>query len=363
MQQALPRGAALNTFAHVNPDHTRSAAARCLVVDDDAQVRAAIVRLVESFGLECLQAGDGEQALAVLDHEGEVPACIADLHMPKMDGIALLKRLRERYPDMAVLILTGVAEVDSAVECMQLGALDYLAKPLQADEVRLRLSRALEKRDLVLQNRYYQRTLEFRVKELSERNRQSLINGVEMLVFALEAKDPYTSGHSLRVTELAAKTAVQFGFTGSSLAQVELGSKLHDIGKIGIKESVLNKPGSLSPEEFDHVKLHVVLGERILRPFLEEQPAALRIVRSHHERLDGSGFPDGLSGDAIPLEARIVAVVDAYDAMITNRAYRPPRAPEAAVAELRRGAGTQFDPEVVEAFLRAHPRLGVHLVN
>ena len=326
-------------------------------------VRTAIIRLVESFGLECLEAGDGEEALAVLAREGEVPVCIADLHMPNMNGIELLKRLRARYPDMAVLILTGVADVDSAVECMQLGALDYLAKPVQADEVRLRLMRALEKRDLVLQNRFYQQTLESRVKDLTERNRQSLINGVEMLVFALEAKDPYTSGHSLRVTELAVKTAVQFGFTGPSLAQVELGSKLHDIGKIGIKESVLNKPGPLSPEEFDHVKLHVVLGERILKPFLEEQPSALRIVRSHHERLDGSGFPDGISGSDIPLEARIVAVVDAYDAMITNRAYRPPREPGAAVAELRRGSGSQFDPEVVDAFVRAHPRLGMRAIG
>ena len=326
-------------------------------------VRTSIVRLVESFGLDCVEAGDGEEALAVLEREGEVPLCIADLHMPKMDGITLLKHLRERYPDMAVLILTGVAEVQSAVECMQLGALDYLSKPVQADEVRLRLMRAIEKRDLVLQNRYYQRTLEFRVKELTERNRQSLINGVEMLVFALEAKDAYTSGHSLRVTELAAKTAVQFGYTGTALAQIELGSKLHDIGKIGIRESVLNKPGSLSPEEFDHVKLHTALGERILRPFLDEQPAVLRIVRSHHERFDGSGFPDGLSGGDIPLEARIVAVADAYDAMITNRAYRPPRQPDMAVAELRNGAGSQFDAEVVDAFLRAHPRLAMRPVG
>ena len=326
-------------------------------------VRASIVRLVESFGLECFQAGDGEDALALLEREGEMPLCVADLYMPKMDGFTLLRRLRERYPDMAVLILTGVAEVGSAVECMQLGALDYLAKPVQAEEVKLRISRALEKRALVLQNRYYQQTLEFRVKELTERNRQSLINGVEMLVFALEAKDAYTSGHSLRVTEFATKTAVQFGYTGATLAQVELGSKLHDIGKIGIRESVLNKPGSLSPEEFDHVKLHTVLGERILRPFLEEQQTVLRIVRSHHERFDGTGFPDGSAGDAIPLEARIVAVADAYDAMITNRAYRPPRQPDAAVAELRRGVGSQFDGEVVDAFLKAHPRLSMHSVR
>src|SRR5690606_15365568 len=226
-----------------------------------------------------------------------------------------------------------------------------------------RVANALEKRDLVLQNRNYQLTLESRVRELDRRNRESLINGVEMLVFALEAKDAYTSGHSLRVKEFAMRTAVQLGYSGEVLAQVELGSKLHDIGKVGIREAVLNKPGALSPEEFEHIKLHTILGERIRQPFLSAQPVALRIVRHHHERWDGSGFPDGVTGEAIPIEARIVAVADAYDAMTTNRAYRPSRNGAAAVEELRQGAGSQFDPDVVAAFLRAHPDLATHPVH
>ena len=330
------------------------------MVDDDPQVRSALVRVLESQGLACLEAENGEAALALLDAHGELALCLTDIHMPGMDGVSFLREVRHRYPDMAVVMLTAVADVATAVECLQIGALDYISKPVLLDEVRLRVAGALEKRALVLQNRYYQQTLESRVRELGHRNRLSLINGVEMLVFALEAKDPYTSGHSLRVTEFAIKTAVQLGYTGDLLAELELGSKLHDIGKIGIREAVLNKPAALSPEEFDHIKLHTVLGERILRPFLAEQPAALRIVRSHHERVDGTGFPDGLSGTALPIEARIVAVADAYDAMTTNRAYRPSRAPAAAVQELRRASGTQFDPEVVTAFLRAHPDLATH---
>lgn len=283
--------------------------------------------------------------------------------MPGMDGVTFLREAVERYPDMAVIMLTGVAEVTTAIECLRIGALDYISKPALIDEVHARIGKALEKRELVLQNRLYQQTLESRVRELDRRNKQSLINGVEMLVFALEAKDAYTSGHSMRVKEFAVKTAVQLGYTGDRLAHVDLGSKLHDIGKIGTREAILNKPGPLDADEFEHIKLHTVLGERILLPFLAESPTVLRIVRSHHERMDGSGFPDRLVGSAIPLEARIVAVADAYDAMTTNRAYRPSRGAGAAVEELRRCVGTHFDGEVVEAFLRAHADLTVLPVN
>jgi putative nucleotidyltransferase with HDIG domain len=176
---------------------------------------------------------------------------------------------------------------------------------------------------------------------------------VQMLVHALEAKDAYTSGHSTRVSRYAMKTAVQLGYTGERLEHVRLGGELHDIGKIGTREDILNKPGPLTPEEFEHIKGHAALGERILAPTLAESPTVLRIVRSHHERMDGGGFPDGLVGAQIPAEARIVAVVDAFDAMTTNRAYRPSRTPADAVDELRRCVRTHFDPEVVDAFQRA----------
>ena len=337
--------------------------ARCLVVDDDPQVRTALVKVIENQGLACLQASSGAEALELLRTEGEVPVCISDIYMPGMDGMTFLREALKLYPDMAIIMLTGVAEVNTAVECLQLGALDYISKPVLIDEVKIRVTKALEKRHLVVQNRFYQHTLETRVRDLDRRNRQSLINGVEMLVFALEAKDAYTSGHSLRVKEFAVKTAVQLGYTGDRLAQIDLGSKLHDIGKIGTREQILNKPGPLEPDEFEHIKLHTILGERILLPFLAESPTVLRIVRSHHERIDGSGFPDGLRGEEIALEARIVAVADAYDAMTTNRAYRPSRAAPTAIDELRRCAGTHFDPDVVEAFLRAHPDVATHPVH
>ena len=327
---------------------------RCLIVDDDAQVRQVLSRVIATHGLSTLEASSGAEALSALEREGEVPVCISDIYMPEMDGVTFLREAIRRYPDMAIIMLTGVAEVNTAVECLKLGALDYISKPVMLDEVRARLDKALEKRQLILENRYYQQALEGRVRDLDRRNRTALINGVQMLVHALEAKDAYTSGHSSRVSRYATRAAVLLGFTDDALEHIRLGGELHDIGKIGTREDILNKPGPLSAAEFEHVKMHTTLGEKILAPFLTESPIVLRIARSHHERLDGSGFPDALRGDQIPPEARIVAVVDAFDAMTTNRAYRPPRAVPDAISELRRCAGIHFDRDVVEAFIKAH---------
>ena len=330
------------------------ATARCLIVDDDAQVRQVLTRVIATHGLSPMEASSGADALSVLKREGEVPVCISDIYMPEMDGVTFLREALQRYPDMAVIMLTGMAEVSTAVECLKLGALDYISKPVMIEEVRARLHQALEKRRLVLENRFYQQSLELRVRDLDRKNRASLINGVQMLVHALEAKDAYTSGHSSRVSRYGMKTAVLLGFTDDALEHVRLGGELHDIGKIGTRENILNKPGPLTADEFQHIKEHSALGEKILTPFLTQSPVVLRIVRSHHERIDGSGFPDSLRGTQIPLEARIVAVVDAFDAMTTNRAYRPSLPVPKAVEELRRCAGVHFDAEVVEAFLRAH---------
>jgi response regulator RpfG family c-di-GMP phosphodiesterase len=327
-------------------------------VDDDEAVRHAVARIVQGHGLAAIEAASGAEALEILRREGEIPICISDVHMEEMDGVTFLRHAVKLFPDMAIIMLTGVADVGTAVECLTLGALDYISKPVVMEELRARMDKALEKRRLVLQNRFYQKHLETRVRELDRRNKESLINGVQTLVHALEAKDAYTSGHSSRVSRYAVKAALHLGYVGDMLDHIRLGAELHDIGKIGTREAILNKPAPLSPEEFAHIKEHTLLGEKILAPFLSESVTALRIVRSHHERMDGAGFPDGLQGDGIPREARIVAVVDAFDAMTTNRAYRPSRVFPDAVDELHRCAGTHFDPEVVRAFTGAFPDFG-----
>jgi putative two-component system response regulator len=349
----LKRGGRRHYLRGVSSTPTGAITARCLIVDDDVKVRQSLARVIEAHGLAVVQVSSGVDALALLRENGEVPLCISDIHMPGINGIEFLREALRLFPDMAILMLTGVSDVSTAVECLRIGALDYLNKPVMLEEVWARVDKALEKRDLVLKNRFYQANLEGRVRELDRLNKQSLINGVQMLVHALEAKDAYTSGHSARVARYAVKTAVQLGFTGNRLEHIRLGGELHDIGKIGTREGVLNKPGPLSPEEFEHIKGHTALGERILAPFLSESPVVLGIVRSHHERMDGHGFPDNLVGDAIPMEARIVAVVDAFDAMTTNRAYRPSRTPHDALEELQRCAGTHFDAAAVDAFSRA----------
>jgi len=171
----------------------------------------------------------------------------------------------------------------------------------------------------------------------------------------LEKKDEYTRGHSQRVSRYAVRTAVLLGFSGDTLDQIRLGGELHDIGKIGTRDAVLRKPGPLTAIEFEEIKKHVIEGEEILEPLRRDHPLVLQIVRSHHERMDGSGFPDGLRGPAIPMPARIVAVADAFDAMTTERTYRVPVGAREALAELRRLAGIQFDADCVVAFARAFP--------
>jgi response regulator RpfG family c-di-GMP phosphodiesterase len=329
--------------------------ANCLVVDDEPGVRRSLVRMLQAQGFTCFEAGTGIEALDVLDRIHGVQLIVSDMRMPELDGMGLLEAVRQEYPETAVILLSGMSETTIAVDCLHRGAADFLLKPISMNELQARVARVLEKRALVLENRYYQENLERQVQEQAQRIQELFLQGVQMLARALEAKDAYTRGHSIRVSQYAVGTARRLGFRDGPLDSIRLGGELHDIGKIGTRESVLHKAGSLTAEEFRQITEHPLLGERMLSPLAHERPEIVRIVRFHHERLDGRGFPDGLRGENIPIEARIVAVADSFDAITTRRPYRESRSPEAAVDELRRVAGTQLDPEAVEAFVKAFP--------
>ena len=326
----------------------------CLIVDDEPLLRHAVRRLMESEGFVCVEAASGEAGLAILG-EMSITVVLSDVRMPRMDGLTFLREVRARYPDTAVVMITAVADVDVAVSCLALGALDYLMKPFHLDEVRARVGQVLEKRRLVLENRGYQVRLEERVQAQARRLEDQFLATMQAFAHALEVKDRYTRGHSIRVSQYSVQIAHAMKLSPELVREIEIGGHVHDIGKIGVREAVLNKPGPLTDEEYQHIMTHPMVGWRILSPVLTDYPLSLHIVRSHHERFDGRGIPDGLSGTAIPLVARIAAVADSFDAMTSGRAYRRGGrlTLQAAVAELERCSGTQFDPDVVRAFLAA----------
>ena len=325
----------------------------CLIVDDEPRLRQVMVHLMRSDGFQCIEAGNGIEALEQLEKVQAI-LVLSDLRMPKMDGFALLREIRSRYPDIAVVMITAVADVEIAVNCLAIGAADYVIKPYQLEDVRARVAQALEKRRMVLELRAYRESLEERVAAQARRLEELFLASVQSLAEALELKDPYTRGHSIRVSQYSSVIAQQMGLEGEMLRQIELGGHVHDIGKIGVRESVLNKADKLTPEEYQHIMTHPVLGWRILAPLLGDTPNALNIVRSHHERYDGRGVPDGLSAAEIPLEARIAAAADALDAMTSDRPYRASEMSlDMAVEEIRKNAGTQFDPAVVDALVKS----------
>lgn len=327
----------------------------CLVVDDEPRLRQALMRLMRSDGFTCFEAGSGVEALEVLARE-PIDLMISDMRMPYMDGSELLRRVRELHPTVAVVMITAVNDVQVAVDCIAMGAMDYLTKPFVLEEVRIRIGQVLEKRRLILENREYQENLEARVHAQAERLESLFLASVQSLAEALELKDPYTRGHSIRVSRYMSVLADVLGVDPETAHAISLGGHLHDIGKIGVREAVLNKEGPLTREEYEHIMTHPVLGWRILKPLLGDAPVALDIVRSHHERFDGRGVPDGLAGQDIPRAARLCAVADAFDAMMSVRPYRRTMSIADAAQELRGHAGTQFDPEIVEAFFAAFER-------
>ena len=244
--------------------------ANCLVVDDEPGVRRSLIRMLQAQGFTCFEASSGIEALDVLDRVGDVQLIVSDMRMPELDGIGLLEAVQRDFPETSVILLSGMSETTTAVDCLHRGAADFLLKPISMNELQARVARVLEKRALVLENRYYQENLERRVQEQAQRIQELFLQGVQMLARALEAKDAYTRGHSIRVSRYAVGTARCLGFCEGSVDSIRLGGELHDIGKIGTREAVLHKPGSLTAEEFRQISEHPILGERMLSPLARE---------------------------------------------------------------------------------------------
>jgi putative two-component system response regulator len=333
-------------------DDTRSAAP-ALVVDDQPAVAATVAKWLEREGITCHVAHSGREALERAS-TCDYGLVFVDVHMPGESGLDLVRELKRRDPAIQAIIITGSTTLQTAVDALRLDADDYLIKPFEPGALLHAARRAREHHRLLLENRAYRRDLEARVGQQAQRLERLYLSSILSLVKALEAKDPHTRGHSDRVARYALALAERLdGVDGDAL---EVGGQLHDIGKIGVRGGLLRKNGPLEAQERTHIESHPAVGIEILGPLLDD-PTVLGVVRHHHERWDGAGYPDGLAGEAIPLPARIVAVADTFDAMTTARPYRGARTPAQAVSEIESEAGRQFDPRVAavarDAFLRS----------
>jgi putative nucleotidyltransferase with HDIG domain len=329
---------------------------RLLIVDDDESVRRIVAALLSDEGYETHTAANAEEALFALRGH-PFALVITDMKMPERDGLWLLGQVRRAHSDVSVIMMTGYGQVDTAVEALRHGASDYLTKPVRVNQLSAAVLRALQRRRIEIEHRAYQQGLEGAVKEktreLDSAYRQINTNynlTLEALVTALDARECETGSHSIRVVQVTLCIADRMGIIGEEREHIARGALLHDIGKIGVPDQVLLKPGKLTDEEWVEMKKHPEIGARILSGISFLEPAA-EIVLAHQERWDGHGYPRGLRGEQIPIGARIFAVADALDAITSDRPYRRGRGFTYAREEIARHSGSQFDPTVVSHFM------------
>jgi putative nucleotidyltransferase with HDIG domain len=333
-----------------------------LVVDDEEPIRNALKRYLTKQEFQVFTAASGEEALDELRKHEDIAVMLCDIRMAGMSGVDIVPQALELSPDLAILMLTAVNDATTAALCMQRGALDYLTKPVELTELGRTIQRALKRREMLIGRRELDQHIKEEVERRTEafqRERARLervsVATLEVLINALEAKDPYLRGHSARVADLAATIASQMGLPDDEIEQIRLGGRLHDIGKIGTREDIMNKHGPLTPEEHDHIKQHVVIGSQILAP-LEHLGPVIDIVRSHHERWDGSGYPDGRRGEDIPVGGRVICAAEVWDALSTSRPYQEKMTPEQALRRMAELSGTVLDPAVYSALESAVKR-------
>ena len=323
--------------------------ATVLIVDDEAGIRRLLHQSLSREGYRCEEADTAEQILNRLK-ASPTELVILDIKMPGKAGNEVLPEVKANYPDTAVIMATAVTGISMAIQCMRQGADDYICKPFDLDEVNLSVQRALEKRRLQLKIKEYQQYLEEKVEEQTGKIRKLFLGAIEALVYALEAKDRYTAGHSRRVADIAVAIGSKLNFSKDDIEDLRWGSLLHDVGKIAVDQLIQNKPGRLTPEEYEHIMIHAHVGANIVRPVVNDR--VIMMIEHHHDHYDGSGLHQTVVGNDIPLAARILAVADAYDAMTSERPYRSAKSRKEALDEIKRCTGTQFDSAVVTAFLK-----------
>lgn len=323
---------------------------KVLVCDHEEFVRQILNKAITGEGYNCTVTENITQAVASL--ETALPDVVV-LEIVLLDnaGMTFLNDMKTRYPDIPVIVTSGDNRIDVTVQSIRNGAYDFVAKPFHKDEVLNCVKKAIQMHRLRLELHDYQSNLEEKVEEQAEELRQTFLGAMSALSFVLEAKDACTAGHSRRVADISASIGKEMRLSFGELEDLRWGSLMHDLAKLAVDERILRKPGKLTREEYRQVMSHPVIGACIAGPLVKRK-RILDIIEHHHDRYDGTGMGQFLAGKDIPLLARIVAVADAYDAMTSDRSYRSALPREEALAQIKGGAGLQFDPQIVESFLR-----------
>ena len=319
-----------------------------LVVDDEEGPREAM-RMILKESYNVLLAKDGQECLDLVRKE-KPSLILLDVRLPGMDGIEVLENIRKVHPEIPVIIVSAVGTHKTVIDALKLGAVDFIAKPLDVIQIRDTVRKALLQAECEksLKPRALERTLPT-VEDVLE---ATYLNVIKTLCKILVKKDPYTRQHSQHVTHYALLIGKALGFSKDELLVLEQAALLHDVGKIGIPDHILRKPGPLSESEWEIMRQHPDIGQEILE-HIQVLHLEQNMVRHHHERYDGKGYPDGLKGDGIPIYSRILGIADSFHAMVSDRPYRKALSIEAAVEELIKNRGTQFDPEMVDTFVKA----------
>ncbi|MBN1695242.1 response regulator [candidate division WOR-3 bacterium] len=321
-----------------------------LLADDDNKILKSLTNILTLQGHNCKTSSDGFEAVNEYK-KNNFDCVLLDIEMPGMNGIEAAKALLSVNPDVSIIMVTAFRDIDIIRSTMRVGAYDYLVKPVLPEELGRVLEKVKERNFLLRIKRDYQIELEAKVREQREKIEKKMLDTITSLVNALEAKDPYQEGHSKQVKEIALEIADKLAYTKKEKEMLSYACMIHDIGKVGIPDSILMKPETLTEKEYAIMKKHPEIGEFIINPAIRNKKI-LNAVLHHHERYDGKGFPDGLEGKKIPESARILAIADSLSAMMSKRPYRKGLSHKEIVEELRKNSGTQFDPKLVKICLK-----------